>query len=91
MSILLGNLEISEIESRLDVSFPDKLKEIMIKTKQESADTSKLGTNMWHCFDIPFVLVCGSMNFAKRIYKYLEPLSAKMETSLQISIREKVK
>lgn len=88
MSIYLGNLSIEEIEKRIGIEIPKDLKEDLIKTRQENADTNKLKENEWHCFDIPFVFVCGSMNFAKKIFNVLNKFSDKIKTPMQISINK---
>ena len=56
MGIYLGNLTIDEIEKRSGVDFGDDLKKFMNKTHQHEASNIKPG--MWHCFDIPFLLLC---------------------------------
>ena len=85
MSILLGNLNIQEIEDRAGVTFPEELIEYMKPRKQESASNVKIGK--WHCFDIPFTLVVGDMDTAKKIYRHLEPLSKSFNKKMQISIQ----
>jgi len=40
----------------------------------------------WHCFDIPFNLVCGDMETAKEIHRHLAPFSSKFKEPLQISL-----
>ncbi len=87
MNILLGNLTIKDIENRLDVTFPEELITLLNDTRQVSADTSLLKDNEWHCFDIPFTIVCGSREFAMKIYGFLSPLAESMKEPLQISIR----
>jgi len=84
MSILLGNLKIEEIESRSGVKFPGALVDYMKQCKQESASNVKPGK--WHCFDIPFNLVCGDRETAEKIYGYLKPLSKDFKEPLQISL-----
>lgn len=83
--MMLGNLSIKEIEKRLGIDFPIECINFMQKTKQETATNIK--KNKWHCFDIPFVLVCGNIEIAQKIYDYLLPLTKKMKTQLQISIQ----
>lgn len=84
MSILLGNLTIKEIEKRVDVTFPDELVEYMTERHQPNADNIKEGK--WHCFDIPFHLVCGDRETAMEIVKYLSPLGKSFKTQLPISL-----
>lgn len=84
MSIYLGNLSTKEMEARLGILFPQKLVEYMAANHQESASNIKPGK--WHCFDLPFVLVCGDIETAKEIHKHLVPMQSDMKTVLQISI-----
>jgi len=84
MAIYLGNLGVEDIQSRCGVAFPSELIDYMTPRKQEEAENVKKG--MWHCFDIPFVLVCGDMETATEIYKHLQPLSSKIKQQLQISL-----
>ncbi len=80
----LGNLSIDAIEKRAGVAFPKKLKDYMSTRKQENA--SDVAAGRWHCFDIPFVLVCGDMETATEIHKHLEFLGSAFKEPLQISI-----
>ena len=82
--MMLGNLSIEEIESRSGVKFPDELISYMESRRQQKAENVQKG--YWHCFDIPFVLVCGDMDTAQKIHNYLIPLSGDFKEPLQISI-----
>ncbi len=84
MSIFLGNLSIDEMQTRSGVKFPQELVDYMETRKQDKASNIKPG--MWHCFDIPFNLVCGDRQTAERIYKYLGPLSKNFKEPMQISL-----
>lgn len=85
--ILLGNLSIGQIEKRLGIRFPDNLMEYMSDKHQDNA--GKLSPNTWHCFDIPFVLVCENMAMAQIIFDYLKPFQSEMTGQLQISLQSK--
>lgn len=82
--MLLGNLSIEEIESRSGVTFPDDLKSYMEPRRQMDAQGIKAGC--WHCFDIPFTLVCGDMDTAQEIYKYLSSHTSEFKEPLQIAL-----
>ena len=84
MSIYLGNLSIDEIESRAGVDFPQELREYMEPRRQQKAENVAKGK--WHCFDIPFVLVCGGMEVATEIHDYLKQFSSDFKEPLQISL-----
>lgn len=82
--MLLGNLKIPEIEKRAGIEFPSKLVEYM--TARQQHDASNIAAGKWHCFDIPFNLVCGDRETATEIYKHLAPLSKDFREPLQISL-----
>ena len=84
MSILLGNMSIKEIETRTGVKFPDALIAYMEPRRQMSAENISAGK--WHCFDIPFTLVCGDRETATEIYKHLSPISGQFKRQLQIAL-----
>lgn len=84
MGILLGNLTVQKIEKRLGIVLTDDEKNFLNSTYQAKAE--KIAKDKWHCFDIPFNIVCGSMEFATKVYEVLKPYSDKMLEPLQISI-----
>lgn len=88
MNIYLGNMTIDDMEIRMGIKFPEELKGYMNVHHQDIADTHKLLDSEWHCFDIPFVIVCGSIEVATRIYNDLKPFVSEIKTPLQIAIRE---
>ena len=84
MSIRLGHMSIKDIENRVGVIFPKELVVFMEKRNQEEADAVQKGK--WHCFDIPFNLVCGDTEIAQKVYDHLKPISGQFERQLGISI-----
>lgn len=64
MSVMFGNQTPDQIEKRLCISLSDEHKEELRKTWQHKAENIEKG--MWHCFDIPFMLVCGDAETAKK-------------------------
>jgi hypothetical protein len=85
MNIYLGNFSISQMEERLDIKFPNELVTYMTNKHQDSA--GKLAKDKWHCFDIPFVLVCENIEMATVIYNYLKPFTHDMKDQMMISIQ----
>lgn len=81
---MLGNLNIKEIERRAGITFPSELAEYMKSRHQSKAEGVKRG--QWHCFDIPFTLLCGDRETATEIHKHLAPLSGDFKQPLQISL-----
>lgn len=80
----LGNLSIESMERRAGVQFPQELKDFMKGSHQEIASDIKAGK--WHCFDMPFILVCGGNDMAQKIYGFLAPLSAQFKEPLHIGV-----
>ena len=84
MNIMLGNLTVNQIELRTGVTFSDELKSLLDNTHQSSA--TNIGDGEWHCFDLPFVLVCGDMPFAQKVYDHLKDKAADFKEPLQIAL-----
>lgn len=82
--MMLGNLTVSQIEKRLGIEFPEDIREFMKQTHQSRAENIEEGK--WHCFDIPFNLVCGDMETATKIFEGLKSQSDKCKEALQISL-----
>lgn len=82
----LGNMSLDEIQKRAGVDFPSELIEFMSDKKQEAAENIKYG--FWHCFDMPFMIVCGDEDTAKFIYNHLKDKSKDFIKPLQIGIQE---
>lgn len=84
MSIMLGNLSISQIEARAGVTFNDELKALLDETHQ--ANAANVAEGKWHCFDIPFTMVVGGMPLAQKIYDHLKAESSNFKEPLQIAL-----
>lgn len=67
MGIMLGNLSVDEIENRLDIKLTHDDKTILLESRQLKA--SDIADGKWHCFDIPFMIVCGNKAFAEKLNK----------------------
>lgn len=84
MGILLGNLNTKQIQQRLGITLPEEDVSTLDSMRQEKAEN--IASDKWHCFDIPFTMVCGSMEAATKVYEILKPYSSQMNEPLQISI-----
>ena len=82
--IMLGNLTIDQMEARTGITFSEEFKILLKETYQANAE--HIAPNKWHCFDIPFTLVCGNMEIAQKIYDYLKHEAKNFKEPLQISI-----
>lgn len=87
MSIMLGNLSVEQIEKRLGIEFPENIKDFMNKNHQTEANHIQKGK--WHCFDIPFNIVCGDMETASKIYNSVKDKSHECKENLQFSLSKK--
>jgi len=83
MGFVLGNLGIEEMERRTGITFPDELKKILEDTRQQTAGNVAKGK--WHCFDAPFMILCGDYDLAKKIFDMLSPYQSFMKEKLLIS------
>ena len=81
---MLGNLNTEQIEKRLGITFPEEIKEFMRRTHQSRAENIEKGK--WHCFDMPFVLVCGDMEIATKIFNSLKDKSKECKEQLKFSL-----
>lgn len=82
--MLLGNLTVEQIEKRLNItlSFSDRQR---LKNTHQNKASGLIGES-WHCFDMPFVMMCSNYSFAKEIYEIFAPYEKNMRTSFQIAL-----
>ena len=85
MNIHLGNLSVREIEERLGIEFSQSEREFLTGTRQQICDAVK--GEQWHCYDIPFLIHCGSMEFARKVRDLLLPYGKRMKTQVQIGVK----
>ena len=88
-NIMLGILSIEDLERRLGVELPGEFKERMNKSRQEIAESSALKENEWHLFDLPLMMVCGSMDLAQYVNDTLTPLADRFKEVFQIGVYDK--
>lgn len=81
---MLGNLSVSQIENRLGIEFPEEIRKFMTETHQLSA--SNIENGKWHCFDIPFNIVCGDIATATKIFNSVKEKSNECKEALRFSI-----
>ena len=80
--MMLGNMKVEEIEDRLGVKFEKEDADFLRKTYQSKA--TDIEENKWHCFYIPFTMVCGSQEFAKNVFTMLSKYGDKVKEPLNI-------
>jgi hypothetical protein len=82
--MMLGNLSVKQIEERLGIEFPENIKEFMRNSHQPKAENIEVGK--WHCFDLPFHIVCGDLETATKIYESVKDRSSECKSTLQFSL-----
>lgn len=84
MGIMLGNLSLQQIEDRTGIELSEKDRAKLSEMRQEKAEN--IASGKWHCFDLPFMIVCGDKPTAEEIVKVLSVYDwTKARESLQIS------
>lgn len=82
MAIYLGNLSVNQIEERLNIILTDMERDNLSKMRESNA--CNIPDGKWHCFDIPFMIMCGSKETAIIIRDILAPYSSEMACKIQI-------
>ena len=84
MAVYLGNLTIEQVESRLGISLNDTERKFFNNTHQSKC--ANLLANAWHCYDIPFIMHCGSRGMAVQVNDILQRYADQCKVVLQIAI-----
>ena len=82
--MMLGNLSIEQMEKRMGIEFPVELKDVLSKYRQHEANYIKEG--FWHCFDLPFTMVCGGGDLAQLMVDHLSPMVKSITTPLHVAV-----
>ena len=82
--VMFGDLTVERIERRIGIEFPDEVKIFMKDNHQSEASNIKKGK--WHCFDIPFHIICGDVETATKIYNSVKERSKEVKEPLQFSV-----
>ena len=81
---LLGNLSLGQIEERAGVSISAEAREELSAMRQEEA--KHIAPGKWHCFDLPFMILCGDKPTAEKVLAILSVYDwSKAKEALQIS------
>jgi hypothetical protein len=86
MQIYLGNLSVAQIEERLGIELTEAERSELIASRQAPVNNTPIAPDAWHCFDLPFMIVCGSREMATKVYGILSPYSSQMKCRLQVVI-----
>lgn len=63
--IFLGNLSPKEIETRLGITLSQEDKDYLTLHRQETINDTPLGEGKYHCYDIPFMVMCDTAQTAE--------------------------
>lgn len=69
MGIMLGNLTLKQIEGRTGIELSAEDRAELNGMRQEKAEN--IASGKWHCFDLPFMIVCGDKPTAEKMVKIL--------------------
>ena len=84
--IMLGNLSLKQIEERTGISISSEDKKILGEMRQDRAENIAFGK--WHCFDLPFMIVCGDKPTAVNVVEILSAYDwTKAKQAIQVSWR----
>jgi uncharacterized protein YlxP (DUF503 family) len=87
MNVYLGNLTVEQIQERLGTVFEPEDIERLKKTYSD--DASVAGKDKWHCFEIPFAIVCGSTETAENVVGILKNYAGKFTRRVAIEVSSK--
>jgi len=86
MGFMLGNLSVAQIEERLGIELTEAERSELTASRQEPVNDVPIAPDKWHCFDLPFTIVCGSREMATKVCGILSPYSSQMKCRLQVVI-----
>lgn len=78
--IMLGNLGTKQIAERLEID--EQIIAEMEEVRQQKAEDIKRGK--WHCFDMPFTILCGDKKTAEKWVGILSPHAEKFPCQIGI-------
>ena len=84
MNIMLGNLTVEEMENRLGITLSDEHRKAFKDSRQEKVNNTPLEDGRWHCFDIPFMLMCDTMTTAEKFRNIIQQYKITKNVTFQI-------
>ena len=87
--IFLGNLSAKQMCDRLGIEYTDEIAKM--EDKRQNDAKVKAGTDMWHCFDIPLHIQCGTYELALQWRDLLAPLQSQMKGQINIGFEQGAK
>ena len=78
----IGDFNTTDIEKKLNITLSDTDRDKLEGMRQSKANDIIPGK--WHCFDMPFQILCGDKGTASLVYDILAPYRAQMKGIIQI-------
>ena len=78
----IGDFNTTDIEKKLNITLSDTDRDKLESMRQSKANDIIPGK--WHCFDMPFQILCGDKGTASLVYDILAPYRAQMKGIIQI-------
>lgn len=85
MAIYLGNLSAEQMAKRLGIELSPEELEKLEAMREETCENVK-GRPVWHCFDIPLVIACGTYDTCVAVRDILQPHAGQMRGSIEIGL-----
>ena len=82
--IMLGNLSLDELGQKHGFSLSEEDKNALNPLRQQNADVKK-GTDVFHIFDMPCTILCGTMNVAQKVYDILKKYEIHGQINIAVS------
>ena len=83
MNIYIGNLSVEQIEKEYQVQFSEEDKTWLKEHRQENVSIA-ISADKWHCFDIPRIIVVGSVDFRQEILDRLKNYALKGQIGIGV-------
>lgn len=83
MSIMLGNLTVEQMERRLGITLTKEHRQMLKESRQEPLNTP-LEDGKWHCFDIPFMMMCDTKETAEKFRDIIQQYKTRDGVMFQI-------
>ena len=81
---MLGNLTVKQIEDRLGLTFSDDHRQALMESHQDKVNDTPLADGKWHCFDIPFMMLCDSAGTAVKFRDIIQQYKITKNVTFQI-------
>lgn len=81
---MLGNLTVEQMERRLGVTLSEEHRQIFKASRQEKVNDTPLESGCWHCFDIPFMMMCDAKDTAVKFRDIIQQYHIREGVTFQI-------